>query len=76
MNYTKEELQAQLKAIQQEEDNKIIKDALPYFESFKSKCFKTENNYSGEKSWWLYTKVLDVKEEDIYVSSGRALSNC
>lgn len=75
MSYTKEELQEQLKAIQKEEDDKIIKEALPYFESFKGKCFKTRNQYSSNKPWWLYIRVLDVKEEDIYISAGRALSN-
>jgi len=75
MNLTKEELQQQLKAIQTEEDNKIIKEALPYFESFKGKCFKSKDYYSGEKSWWRYIKVLDVNESCIYVSGGRALSN-
>lgn len=75
MNLTKEELQQQLKAIQKEEDDKIIKEALPYFESFKGKCFRTRNMYSSKEAWYLYIKVLDVKEEDIYVSGGRALSN-
>jgi len=75
MNLTKEELQQQLAAIQKEEDNKIIQEALPYFQSFKGKCFRTRNMYSSKEAWFLYIKVLDVKEEDIYVSGGRALSN-
>lgn len=67
---TKEQLQKQLDAIAKQEQKEMIEKHYPEFKDFEGRHFKTKNNYSSPEKpsdyWWLYTKVLTIKPEDIY----------
>ena len=73
-------LQEELKETIQLEEKEIIKKHFPEFQKMIGKCFKIRNNYSCPEKlsdyWFLYVRITDIKEEDLYVSnSGECLSN-
>lgn len=67
---TKEELQAQLKALQEQEELEAIAKHYPELKKLEGKCYRYANTYGGGKDaehWWLYIKIVSITEEDIHV---------
>lgn len=76
---TKEELKAELEAIEQKEYEEFIETNYPKFKELVGRCFKLKNNYScpEKKSdyWYKYTKITSIEKDDVYRScGGEALS--
>lgn len=71
------ELQAQLKAIEEQELKEKIAQNYPDFKKLEGKCFKYKNSFGGVEKpsdyWWMYTKVTEIKESDIYTSGENVL---
>lgn len=65
---TREELERKLAEIKEKEDKELYDSFWPYFSSLKGKCFKQKNSYGGNsKSWNLYSKVVDITYDDMYL---------
>lgn len=68
---SKEELQKQLREILNEEERQIAMVHYPEFKKMEGKYFKYRNNYSCPEKpsdyWFMYTKVTEVKPEDVYM---------
>ena len=66
----KEQLKKQLQEIKNLERKKLIEKHYPKFKKLEGNCYKKKNHYgSPEKPsdyWFMYTKVLEIKEEDIF----------
>lgn len=78
LSQRKEYLKKELKELIETEEKEIIKEHFPEFQRMIGKCFKIRNSYScPEKpsdSWFLYVRITDIKEKDLYVaSSGECL---
>lgn len=75
----KEELKARLNEIAKQEEAEMIASNYPRFEKLIGTCYKVTNNYSLPKKksdyWFLYTKITDIKPDDLYQSSGQVLCN-
>lgn len=74
MKTQKEELQEKLNQIEDNERLALQEKNYPEIcEKYLGKCFKVRNNYScPEKAsdyWFLYTKVTEIKKEDVYQTS-------
>ncbi len=81
-NSTKEQLQKQLNRIAEQEHSKMVEENYPKHKvRFEGKFFKYKNSYSCPSKpsdyWYIYTKVLSIKPEDIYEGQpGLVLSSC
>lgn len=65
---TREELERKLAEIKEKEAKELYDSFWPYFSSLKGKCFKQKNSYGGDsKSWNLYSKVVDITYDDMYL---------
>ena len=66
----KEQLKKQLQEIKNLERKKLNEKHYPKFKKLEGNCYKKKNHYgSPEKPsdyWFTYTKVLEIKEEDIF----------
>lgn len=66
----KEQLKKQLQEIKNLERKELIEKHYPKFKKLEGNCYKKKNHYgSPEKPsdyWYEYTKVLEIKEEDIF----------
>ena len=77
----KEQLKKQLQEIKDLERKKLIEKHYPKFKKLEGTCYKKKNNYSCPEKpsdyWYEYTKVLEIKEKDIYSNNDHdALSHC
>lgn len=76
----KEQLQKELNALIEQEQQKLLDKYYPYFKGFENKYFKYRNSYScpekKEDYWYMYSKVLSVTKEDLYVSGEQVLAHC
>lgn len=76
---TKEELQEQLKAIAKKEEKEIIEKNYPEFKKYEGRFFRQSNNYGCPKKpsdyWWYYTKVIEVRPEDVYDTRGNGITS-
>jgi hypothetical protein len=66
----KEELQRQLKLIHKKEDKEFVQLHYPEFKKLEGKYFKKRNSYGSGKNWWMYIKIVSIKETDVYSGSG------
>jgi len=75
---SKEELKKQLKLISEKENQELIEKHYPEFKKLEGKCFKNRNNYSCPEKpsdyWWLYTKITEIKPEDLYDTGGNGVA--
>ena len=66
----KEQLKKQLQKIKDLERKKLIEKHYPKFKKLEGNCYKKKNHYGSPKKpsdyWFTYTKVLEIKEEDIF----------
>lgn len=70
----KEQLQKRLDEIRSQELKQIIDKAYPEFEALIGKTFKKRNCNSLPKKpsdyWWLYSKIISINKDDIYLGGG------
>lgn len=75
----KKELLAALAEIEKKEREQMLENYYPEFKKLEGRFFKKQNNYScpEKKSdyWWLYTKVVSVKPQDVYLSGSGVASH-
>ena len=66
----KEQLKKQLQKIKDLERKKLIEKHYPKFKKLEGTCYKKKNHCGSPKKpsdyWYEYTKVLEIKEEDIF----------
>ena len=66
----KEQLKKQLKEIENLARKKLIEMYYPKFKKLEGNCYKKKNHCGSPKKpsdyWYEYTKVLEIKEEDIF----------
>lgn len=66
----KEQLKKQLQEIRNLERKKLIEKHYPTFKKLEGTCYKKKNHCGSPKKpsdyWYEYTKVLEIKEEDIF----------
>lgn len=67
----KEELQRELKEIEEQERKDLIEKEFPNFQNLIGKFFKYENSYSSPEEpsdyWWVYRKVISITPDDLYI---------
>lgn len=71
----KEKLQKQLNRIVKQEEKEMVEKHYPTFKKLVGKCFKARNSYGGggRKNWWIYTKITEIKPEDVYRGADQIL---
>lgn len=77
-NLTKEELLKELSLIKVHEHEEMIKTHYPKFKKMEGKFYKKKNSYGGDKpsqSWWLYTRIDTITEDDVYSTSSDLVSS-
>lgn len=66
----KEQLKKQLQKIKDLERKELIEKHYPTFKKLEGNCYKKKNHCGSPKKpsdyWYEYTKVLEIKEEDIF----------
>lgn len=66
----KEQLKKQLQKIKDLERKKLIEKHYHVFKKLEGNCYKKKNHCGSPKKpsdyWYEYTKVLEIKEEDIF----------
>ena len=66
----KEQLKKQLQEIKNLERKELIEKHYPKFKKLEGNCYKKKNHCGSPKKpsdyWYEYTKVLEIKEEDIF----------
>ena len=66
----KEQLKKQLQEIKNLERKELIEKHYPKFKKLEGTCYKKKNHCGSPKKpsdyWYEYTKVLEIKEEDIF----------
>lgn len=76
MEARKQELQKELNKLQIIEEQEVINQYYPAIrKKYEGKCFKYQNRYSTDDSWWLYFKVLEIKPEDVYDTNGNGVTS-
>ena len=57
----KEELQAELDEIERDEATHFDTIEKPKYQKYVGRCFKCVDSYSGDEEWYVYYKVLYIK---------------
>lgn len=76
---TKEQLQEELRQIEEKEFKKLIEKHYPEFKKLEGKCFKVRNGYSCPETesdyWFLYVKIQKIEKDDLYQSGENILAH-
>ncbi len=75
-NATIEQLRKRLKELTEIEDQELIDAHYTALKAdFEGNFFKSENSYGNDTKWLVYTKVISVRKEHLYVSNGTVYSH-
>jgi hypothetical protein len=70
----KQQLKQELAKIEDVEQEERIQNHYPRFKKLEGKFFKKRNRYSRGKEWLLYTKVIEIRPEDLYEAHGNKVT--
>lgn len=75
----KKQLSRELKTIAEQEQKAMVEKYYPEFKKLEGTFWKIRNNYSLPQKpsdyFWLYTKITEVKPEDVYDTGGNGITS-
>lgn len=72
----KTKLEMELAEIKEVIEQEIIKHHYPLIKKeFEGKYFKYNNGYNAEDRWSLYTKIVEIKPDDVYDTHGNGVTS-
>lgn len=72
----KKELETELIKINTIQEQGIINQHYPLFKKkYEGKYFKRSNGYNDKERWWMYTKVVEIKPDDVYDTKGNGVAS-
>lgn len=76
INARRKELEAELDKIKAIQEQEIINKHYPIIKSkYEGKFFKYNNGYNNDERWWMYTKIEDIKPDDVYDTGGNGVTS-
>lgn len=70
------ELKSELNRLEVIQEHEVINNYYPKIkEKYEGKYFKVRNGYNSKDRWWLYTKIVEIKPEDVYDTKGNGVTS-